>query len=76
MCDCAFVCARLRNVFIFAGMIQYCRRVDRTLMLCGFVWCVGQAAQYVPIEGVDGNDCAVVLEGSKHFIYNSGKGSP
>lgn len=48
----------------------------RVLLLCSFVWCFGHAAQYAPIDGVDGNDCAVVLEGSKHFIYNSGKGSP
>ncbi|KAF0766189.1 peroxidase-like [Aphis craccivora] len=47
-----------------------------TFVLCSFVWCFGHAAQYAPIDGVDGNDCAVVLEGSKHFIYNSGKGSP
>lgn len=49
----------------------------RAFALCGLVWCgFGHAAQYVPIEGVDSNDCAVVLEGSKHFIYNSGKGLP
>ncbi|XP_015365016.1 PREDICTED: uncharacterized protein LOC107162575 [Diuraphis noxia] len=48
----------------------------RVFVLCSFVWCFGHAAQYAPIDGVDGNDCAVVLEGSKHFIYNSGKGSP
>jgi len=50
--------------------------VYRVFVLCSFVWCFGHAAQYAPIDGVDGNDCAVVLEGSKHFIYNSGKGSP
>ncbi|XP_025192930.1 peroxidasin homolog [Melanaphis sacchari] len=48
----------------------------RMFVLCSFVWYFGHAAQYAPVEGVDGNDCAVVLEGSKHFIYNSGKGSP
>lgn len=50
--------------------------VYRVFVLCSFVWCFGHAAQYAPIDGVDANDCAVVLEGSKHFIYNSGKGSP
>ncbi|XP_050429351.1 peroxidase-like isoform X2 [Adelges cooleyi] len=48
----------------------------RTFLWCAYLHYFGHAAQYVPIEGVDGNDCAVVLEGSKHFIYNSGQGPP